>query len=411
MYLEKLQILKLKNRIRQELKEKIMENNLNTSALTAERQPDYSNGIMLDAFNEAYDHATNISNPDGFKTALEDIVIQKLIECQTPEEYEEFDSQLKADIIKFIDLYTSEPWEVSAVEPGIAEYIKPAVALVTGKGEFVASDIFTDAVVECAFKTAPYSMQKVTDMLALTDVDLSGKIHNQIFETLDDPKKSLPGFVWRYEDGIEKSSMIIAFHNLIKLYPSEELNEKCIEYAKNHIFDLFYDCVEDGRIEIPGLLDDSIILGFDLQKALKDYLPSVPKTFPVQFDSDQEVDDFVDKQVSRYLIESPEPSYEKFIESETQLVDFAKSIGLEAQLKIVFDKFKNCSYGYMAEMFNEKFKDEIVSIKNMLCWFGPNQALATSTDVEVIVNDDELPEDPDRCIDRSDWDHDESTWC
>ncbi|MEI6851085.1 MAG: hypothetical protein WCK26_03915, partial [Candidatus Saccharibacteria bacterium] len=73
-----------------------MEQNLKTSA---EKRPNYSDGMMLDAFEASHDRETHISSPDGFKTALEDIVVQKLIECQTPKEYEEFDSQLKAYII------------------------------------------------------------------------------------------------------------------------------------------------------------------------------------------------------------------------------------------------------------------------------------------------------------------------
>ena len=374
-----------------------MELEINAPVVGAEKLPDYSEGIILGAFNDAYDYETCISSPDGFKEALESIVVHELVECQTPEEYEEFDSQLKAEIIKFIDLYTNEPWEASAVEPGIAEYIKPAVALVTGKEEFVASEAFTDAVVECAFKTAPFSMQKVTDMVALTDIDLTEKIHNQISETLDDSDKGLPGFVWRYEDGIEKSSMIIAFHNLIKLYPTEELDGKCIEYAKKHINDLFYDSIEENDLlKLPDWdeIDEKKLLGFDpdeirkiveskmsdlhwenqakgiqwsieTDKVIRKKIQEISgELIGVELGLESEIDDFLNEQIKQYIANIPKSTYEEFASSESKLVVFAKAMGIEQEL---IQMYNEKIIDYDIENFTWEYRNEIASLRWRLC--------------------------------------------
>lgn len=388
-----------------------MELEINAPVVGAEKLPDYSEGIILGAFNEAYDHKTCFSNPDGFKEALESIVVHELVERQTPEEYEEFDSQFKAEIIKFIDLYTNEPWEASAVEPGIAEYIKPAVALVTGKEEFVASEAFTDAVVECAFKTAPFSMQKVTDMVALTDIDLTEKIHNQISETLEDPKKGLPGFVWRYEDEIEKSSMITAFHNLIKLYPSEELDGKCTEYAKKHLGDIFDNSIdENDLLKLPDWdeIDEKKLLGFDPDEIWKiieaktlDLLheyeskDSIRKMIQeitgeligVEFELESEIKDYIDEKIKQYIANIPKPTYEEFAASEKKLVAFARAMDLEQEL---IQMYNAKELDFVIENFMDEHYEEIVSLRHRLCNITSSEDDVTQ---EYIAFHDELDDD------------------
>jgi|GEM_PF-1303930 len=344
-----------------------MELAINAPAVGAEKLPDYSEGIMLNAFNEAYDNETCISNPDGFKEALESIVVHELVERQTPQEYEEFDSQLKAEIINFFELYTGEPWDAPNGEPGIAEYIKPALALVTGKEEFVASEAFTDVVVQCAFKTAPFSMQKVTDMLALTDVDLSEKIHNQISVALNDPKGHLPHLALSYQRGFEKSSMFVAFHNLNELYPDAELDKRCLDNAKAHLREWFLDYLDnaDGEGIIPEW-DEAKILGFDLDEMRRNQEKGLP--CPLQFSGEYEIADFVDKRIEKYAPESSELTYETFTETEAKLVNFAKSMGLEDELRTMFENEVKSPFAYIGEKFKEMYKEEIIDLIHHLIY-------------------------------------------
>lgn len=398
-----------------------MENNL--SKASTDKQPyqviEYT---ILDAFNEAYNHETLICNPDDFRATLEDIVIQKINECQTPEEYVAFDSQLKQDIVRFMDNYGGcDPWDTPTNEPGVAEYIKTAILFVDNKEEFVNSDKFTTGVVEYAFLVAPFSIQKVSDLIALTDTDVSEKIHDQISTTLDDPKHESPSFVWgSYEIHKEKTSLIVGYHNLLKLFPSEELSSKCTKYAKEQLEHLFYDSLsENSPFKLPEWdeIDEKELLGFDPDEIWKIVEPKirnlhwkneikgiqwsietddvinnksqkiVGELIGVEFGLESEIDDFLNEKIKQYIANIPKPTYEEFAASETNLVTFAKAVDLEQEL---IQMYNEEIIDYDISNFTENNLNRIASLRWKLCDITGSENDLTK---EYIAFHDELDED------------------
>lgn len=367
--------------------------------------------IIMDAFEEAYCDAETYSiNPASFSIKLNETMVRMINQCETPDDYEELEQQLKKEILNFTSEFAIEPWDSTSSEPGVDKFVLPALEYLDEPGDFVKSEEFQDAVVDYVSATAPYSAEKTRSAAGLTPVDLKQKIIEKAFTVKTDieTEKWNSPYSQKFPDQREHGVMVVAA--ISEMYPdNEELRTAALDLTKKHFQTSVENYVESHIEAILPDWDETAIVGFDLHKMMLHKIKG-EKEGVIEFADYNEAEYFLSKKMSEfianYLTTNGERLVEEFISENKSLKDYADRTGKDLESYFLASIADNLS-----DYFDDQNGDRLLVLLHRLYDLVNEEYVRKYDEIrnkkERILRkiaDDYTPE-----IDRSGWDYDKST--
>jgi hypothetical protein len=369
--------------------------------------------IIMTAFEEAdIEAGKNFPEPAVFGIKLNETLVKRINDCETPDDYEELEGQLKNEIIDFTGkiFATDEPW-LGSNEPGVDRFVLPALEYLEDSDGFVRSEQFQDAVVSYASSMAPYSARKARDAIGLTPASLDQKFIQKAYTTKADLESDKWSSTYNllYPESIQHGVMVVSA--ISDMYPDDEtLHQASQELAKRYIEDVVESYVGDNLKDMVPDWDEIAILGFDTYEMQMRKIRGETEDV-IEFANYSEAEDFLDEKVrefiASYLAENGNRLADECISKNQLLKNTSDRTGID-----LGSLFLSSIMGNLPDYFDDNNSDDHLALLHSLYNLVNEEyvrACEKARDEEEKrlgeIAADYKPE-----LDRSGWDHDGQGW-
>lgn len=370
--------------------------------------------IIMSAFEEADQDTEShyLPFPDSFSVKLNEIMIEKINECETPDHYQELESQLKQEIISFTgEIYASdEPWR-SADGPGVDKFVLSALEYLDDPEGFVQSEQFQDAIVNYASAMSPYSTEKTRDAIGLTPIDLSQKFVQKALTIVTDIESDKWDSPYNQMLPEQTEHGIMVIEAISDMYPGDkDLRQKAHELANEHFRSSVENHIDNNILDMLPEWDEIAIVGFDpCEMRSRKYDGKTENV--IEFVDYNDAEDFLRTKmrefIADYIAENGIRLVDECISKNQLLKDHSDRTGQNLEsifLASIMDS--------LPDYFEDHYSNERLTLLHALYNLVNDEYIRAQQEAEdeeerILgeIADDYIPS-----TDRSGWGYDESAW-